>query len=78
MRKTSVYLTEEEAEGLRRAAAATGRSQAELIRDGVRHVIAACGLRRRQFHSLGKGRSGGSPYSGWTSDTLYKEAMGQE
>ena len=39
MRKTSVYLTDEEAEGLRRVAMATGKSQAELIREGVRHVI---------------------------------------
>ena len=39
MRKTSVYLTEEEAEGLRLLAIREGRPQAELIRAGIRHVI---------------------------------------
>jgi len=40
MRKTSVYLDDAEAESLQRVAAATGRPQAELIREGVRRVIA--------------------------------------
>jgi len=40
MRKTSVYLTDDEAEGLRRLAVREGRPQAELIREGVRKVIA--------------------------------------
>ena len=36
MRKTSVYLTDDEAEGLRQLAVREGRPQAELIREGVR------------------------------------------
>lgn len=77
MRKTSVYLTDEEAESLRRVARATGKSQAELIRDGVRYVIGEAATPRR-FHSLGKGRGGGAPYTPWNADELYVQAMGRE
>ncbi len=75
MRKTSVYLTDEEAEGLRRVATATGRSQSELIRDGVRHVLAANGQGQRRFHSMAKGD--GVPYSPWNAEEIYAEVTGQ-
>jgi Ribbon-helix-helix protein, copG family len=78
MRKTSVYLTDEEAEGLRRVAMATGKSQAELIREGVRHVIDTEGGAARQFRSLGKGRGGGEPYTSWNPEELYTKVMGRE
>ena len=78
MRKTSVYLTNEEAEGLRRVAMATGKSQAELIREGVRHVIDTEGAAARAFRSLGKGRGGGEPYIPWNPDELYTKVMGRE
>jgi hypothetical protein len=78
MRKTSVYLTDAEAEGLRRAARETGRSQADLIRDGVHHVLVAAGLEKRHFHSLGKGHGGGAPYSPWDADDVYAEVMGKK
>jgi hypothetical protein len=77
MRKTSVYLTEDEAEGLRRRAIREGRPQAELIREGVRHVIAEGEAEPRIFHSLGKGRGGGRAFGRWSSDDLYDEAMGK-
>lgn len=38
MRRTTVYLPDELKSALERAAAATGRSEAELIREGVAHV----------------------------------------
>ena len=78
MRKTSVYLTDEEAEGLRRVAMATGKSQAELIREGVRHVISTAGGAAREFRSLGKGRGGREPYTPWTPEELYTKVMGRE
>lgn len=78
MRKTSVYLTEEEAESLRLAAAASGKRQAELIREGVRHVIAEAEERPRAFHSLGKGHGGGQPFAHWEPDALYRKVMGRE
>jgi Ribbon-helix-helix protein, copG family len=78
MRKTSVYLTDEEADGLRRVAMATGKSQAELIREGVRHVIDTEGAATREFRSLGKGRGGGEPYTPWKPDDLYTKVMGRE
>ena len=39
MRKTTVYLPDELKRALERAAATTGRSEAELIREGVSNVV---------------------------------------
>jgi hypothetical protein len=69
MHKTTVYLNDEEAEALRQLAAATGRSQAELIREAVRHVAGQVPPRR--FRSLGKGEGGGETRPGWTASGLY-------
>jgi predicted DNA-binding protein len=77
MRKTSVYLTDEEAEGLRRLAVREGRAQAELIREGVRRVINEVEAQPRTFRSLGAGRGGEAAKSArWTSRELYDKAMG--
>ena len=77
MRKTSVYLTTDEAEGLRRLAVREGRSQAELIRDGVRRLIDDAPAVKRTFRSIGAGRSDGTVPRRWTSDELYDKAMGR-
>ena len=39
MEKTQIYLRKEELEALRNAAARSGRSVAELIRDAIRRVV---------------------------------------
>ena len=78
MKKTSVYLTAEEAGDLRRLAVREGKPQAELIRDGIRRVIAEAGHKPRAFRSLGKGRGGGEPVARWDSGKLYDKAMGQK
>jgi len=39
MHKTTVYLDDEDVEGLKRLAETTGRSQSELIREGIRRVV---------------------------------------
>ena len=72
MHKTSVYLTSEEVEQLRRAAARTGRSQAQLIREGLRLVTEQEQPAPRVFHSLGKGHGGGVPYRGWGAEELHR------
>jgi hypothetical protein len=77
MRKTSVYLDDDEAEGLRRVAIRTGRPQAELIREGVRRVIADEEAQPRVFHSMGVGHGGGEPYEPWSADDLYDKVMGR-
>jgi len=63
-----VYLNDEEAEGLRALARATGKSQAELIREGVRRLLRK--PPKRTFHSLAQAppaiRAGGAPTS-WQS-----------
>jgi len=63
------------AEGLRRIAATSGRPQAELIREGVRRLISEVEREPRRFRSLGLGQGGGRS-SHWTSDELYRKAMG--
>ena len=77
MRKTSVYLTAEEAEGLRQLAVREGRPQAELIREGIRRVIADVEPQPRTFRSMGVGRSGGAKPRRWTSGELYRKAKGE-
>lgn len=77
MHKTSVYLTVEEAEQLRRAAERTGRSQAQLIRDGLRLVTADEQPGPRVFHSLGQGHGGGAPYRGWDAEELHRSVTGR-
>ena len=76
MRKTSVYLTDDEAESLRRAAATSGTTQSEIIRDGVRRVVAEIGQGPRTFRSLGAGHGGGAPYRRWSAEEVYRKAMG--
>jgi hypothetical protein len=76
MRKTSVYLTDDEAEGLRRLAAREGRPQAELIRAGVRRVIAEAEAEPNEFRSLGKGHGGGRSYEPWQARDLHDKVMG--
>jgi hypothetical protein len=39
MKKTEVYLRKEELDALRKAAARSGRSVAELVRDAIRKVV---------------------------------------
>jgi hypothetical protein len=39
MEKTQVYLRKEELDALRKAAARSGRSVAELVRDAIRRVV---------------------------------------
>ena len=77
MRKTSVYLTVEEAEGLRRLAVREGRPQAELIREGIRRILTETGEARRTFRSMAVGRSGGGRPRRWTSEELHRKAMGE-
>lgn len=75
MRKTTVYLGEEEAEGLRRLAAASGESQAELIREGVRRLLREG--EERTFHSMGKGVGTGEVRPRWSPDGLREKTLGQ-
>jgi len=75
MRKTTVYLREEEAEGLRLLAGATGESQAELIREGVRRLLRE-GVSRR-FHSMGKGEGPGGLRPRWDPDAVRDETLGR-
>jgi hypothetical protein len=77
MRKTSVYLSDQEAEQLRLLSLRDGRPQAELIREGVRRVIAEGDPGRRRYRSLGKGRGGGEPYAPWRHGELYEKTMGE-
>lgn len=78
MRKTSVYLTPEEIQSLRLAAARAGCSQAELIREGVRLVTTPSGSGRRAFHSMAKGHGGGVPYHAPSIDPSRRGALARQ
>lgn len=56
MKKTSLYLTEDEAAKLRRLSNHTGRSQAELVREAVTEYVTSR-LPKRKFLSAGAGAS---------------------
>jgi Arc/MetJ-type ribon-helix-helix transcriptional regulator len=75
MRKTSVYLSDEEAEGLRALARATGRSQADLIREGVRRLLRK--NPKRTFHSMAQGASDGPAPRRWSADELAARRLGR-
>jgi len=77
MKKTSVYLTEDEHAGLRRLSLSEGRSQAELIREGIQRVIDEADTKPRIFQSMGKGHGGGAPAIRWDPEELYDWVMGK-
>jgi len=76
MHKTSVYLTSEEADALRQAAATTGIAQSALIREGIRRVVEAHNERTRVFHSMGRGNSGGADSRNWSAAELREKTRG--
>ncbi|HEX5763773.1 MAG TPA: CopG family transcriptional regulator [Solirubrobacterales bacterium] len=73
--KTTVYIDDSQAERLGRLATASGRSQAELIREGVERVLSEAPP--RTFRSMGKGRSGRGGDRRWDADELYRKARGR-
>jgi hypothetical protein len=73
MRKTTVYLSDDEVEGLRRLSAQTGASQSDLIRRGLQAVLGEPPA-DRVFHSLGRGASGGGARR-WSSSEVYEKAF---
>lgn len=75
MQKTTVYLEDSQVERLGRLAGTVGRSQAELIREGVERVLEDAPP--RTFHSMGKGRSGGKQGRSWDADGLYRKVRGK-
>jgi Arc/MetJ-type ribon-helix-helix transcriptional regulator len=85
MKKTSVYLSDEQADALRSAAAASGKSQSELIREGIRRVTAR--RPKRVFHSMGIADSGDPTLAErseeileteWTRDLLEESGLEHE
>ena len=73
VRKTTVYLNDDEADALRQLAAATGVSQAELIRGAIRQVVAQ--VPPRQFRSLGRGQGTGAPRPRWDAAAVYDKVF---
>jgi hypothetical protein len=74
MVKTTVYLDEDQAAALRRIAAQTGRSQAQIIRDAVARETAAAPP--RVFKSHGAGRGTGEPIA-QHADEILREELGR-
>jgi len=65
----------DEAEGLRLLSGATGESQAELIREGVRRLLRE-GVSRK-FHSMGKSEGIGEPRPRWGPDDVREKTLGR-
>jgi hypothetical protein len=74
MVKTTIYLDERDAASLRRVAAETGRSQAEIIREAVARATRSAAPRR--LRSAGVGRGSGAPVSR-EADRLVREELGR-
>lgn len=55
MIKTTVYLDERDAAALRRMAAETGRSQADIIREAIGRTTRQMGARRLRSTAVGHG-----------------------
>lgn len=77
MKKTSVYLSDDEDEALSRAAETTGLARSELIREGIRSVVLVHAGRPRAFHSMGRGRGGSVKPRRWTSEELFARRRGR-
>jgi Ribbon-helix-helix protein, copG family len=74
MHKTTVYLNDEEVEALRLLSASTGRSQADLIREAIRHATRTASA-ARTFRSLGKGQGPGGPTPRWAAAELFDKRL---
>jgi hypothetical protein len=74
MVKTTVYLDERDAVALRRLAAESGRSQAELIREAVAHTTRSAAPRR--LRSAGVGRGSGAAIAR-DADRIVREELGR-
>jgi predicted transcriptional regulator len=75
MVKTTVYLQEREASALRRLAATTGRSQAELIREAIAEKTRAAAV-SRHLSFIGAGEGSGEPV-GRHADEIVRTELGQ-
>jgi hypothetical protein len=74
MVKTTVYLDERDAAALRRIAAETGRSQADIIREAIGRTTRASGPRR--LYSRGVGHGTGEAV-GRNADEIVRMELGQ-
>lgn len=80
MRKTTIYLADDEAEQLRHVSTETGKSQSALLREALRIVLSldvSPHYGQRTFRSMGVGRGTGEPHRKWDVDDLYRESMGE-
>ena len=74
MVKTTVYLDERDAAALRRIAAETGRSQADIIREAISRTTRASGPRR--LRSTAAGRGTGEPVAR-NADEILRTELGR-
>ena len=75
MQRTTVYLSEQQAEALRRTARATGRSQSDLIREGV-DLVTEVAADRPRFRFIGTADGPVPSIYDWETDSLYRHVMG--
>ena len=73
MKRSTVYIEESVDLELKRLARQTGHSQAELIREGIREVIAKHKRKRPLPKSVGMVNSGNSELADSAEDLLWTE-----
>lgn len=80
MQKTTVYLSDEQVDALRRASFHSGKSKAELIREGVEAVTR--NTPKRHFLSMGSGEGDGKPFDAeeylrehWADDLMKRRGL---
>lgn len=74
MVKTTVYLGEGDAAALRRVAAESGRSQAEIIREAIARAVRSS--RPRRLRAAGVGRGSGAPVAR-DADSIVRRELGR-
>ena len=74
MVRTTVYLDDQDAAALRRMAAESGRSQAEIIREAVTRTTRSAGPRR--LRSAGVGNGSGASIAR-DADRIVREELGR-
>jgi hypothetical protein len=76
MRKTSVYLSDEDSELLAQLAEAEDRSKAEIVRDAIRNYRSPT-VPDRDFKLVGCVRGDGTPFTQETADELMRKGFGR-
>jgi hypothetical protein len=78
MKKVTVRLSDDQHDALRRLAVETGRTQSDLIRDGLARTLPISTPPKRHFASRGIGASGKTDDLTWDTEALQQRVLPTE